>query len=78
MTKKNENEPTKKTEDDSAKNGAKSDGGQIGARQQLLARVAGDVASGIVSAPSESAVTAKAIAAIAVDIAEEILKKAGL
>jgi hypothetical protein len=47
-------------------------------RAYLLARVAGDIAAGIVSAPSDSADTAEAIAAIAVDIAEEILKQAGL
>lgn len=70
-----------------AKNEAKKneDGGKIEAgaasdpaRQLLLARVAGDVASGIMCSPSESASTAEAIAAIAVDVAEEILKKAGL
>ena len=33
-------------------------------RQYLLARVAGDVASGIVCAPSESTSTAEAIAAV--------------
>ena len=45
-------------------------------RQILLARVAGDVASGIVVAPSKKATTAEAIAEIAVDIAEEIVKRA--
>jgi len=61
--------------------GSEVDGTKIvraDARQQLLARVAGDVASGIVCSPSESTSTAEGIAAVAVDIAEEILKKAGL
>jgi hypothetical protein len=48
------------------------------ARKHLLARVAGDIASGIVSEPSESSMTAAGVAEISVDIAEEILKKAGL
>lgn len=48
------------------------------ARQHLLARVAGSVAAGIVGAPSEKASTAAAVAEIAVEIAEEILKKADL
>jgi hypothetical protein len=47
-------------------------------RTVLLAHVAGSVASGIVVAPSKTATTAAAIAAIAVDIADEILKKVGL
>jgi hypothetical protein len=47
-------------------------------RKVLLARVAGDVASGIIVAPSKSAASAAAIAEIAVDVAEEILKRAGL
>lgn len=47
-------------------------------RAVLLAHVAGSAASGIVAAPSETSVTAASIAAIAVDVAEEILKKSGL
>lgn len=47
-------------------------------RKHLLAGVAGSIASGIVSSPSESTGTAAAIAAVAVDVAEEILKKIGL
>lgn len=50
----------------------------LDARKVLLARVAGDVASGIIVAPSKSATSAGAIAEIAVDVAEEILKRAGL
>lgn len=51
---------------------------QFEARRHLLARVAGSVASGIVGAPSEGSTTAAAVAEIAVDIADEILKKVGL
>jgi hypothetical protein len=47
-------------------------------RGQLLARVAGDVASGIMTTPSASTPSAAAVAAIAVDVAEEILKKIDL
>jgi hypothetical protein len=50
----------------------------IEARQRLVASVAGSVAAGIVTAPSKKATTAAAIAEIAVDIAEEIVKKVGL
>lgn len=51
---------------------------QSPARECLLAQVAGNIAAGVVTAPSDLASSAEAIAAIAVDIAEEILKKAGL
>lgn len=47
-------------------------------RQKLVASVAGSVAVGIVTAPSKKATTAAAIAEIAVDIAEEIVKRVGL
>jgi len=47
-------------------------------RARLLARVAGNVASGIVQSPSESSGSAGAIAEISVDIAEAILQKIGL
>jgi hypothetical protein len=47
-------------------------------RTVLLAHVAGSVASGIVVSPSKALTTAASIAEIAVDIADEILKKAGL
>lgn len=50
----------------------------IEARRRLVASVAGSVAAGIVVAPSKKATTAAAIAEIAVDIAEEIVKKVGL
>lgn len=66
MTKKPTNEP------------AVEDDGPQDPRKRLLARVAGTVAAGVVSNPSEAAVNATAIATIAVDIAEEILKKIGL
>jgi hypothetical protein len=47
-------------------------------RKRLLARVAGNIASGIVGVPSKSTSTGTSIAAVAVDIAEEILTRAGL
>ena len=80
MTKKSEN--NRKNNVSGAKI-AKDNGEDPGAksaqyRQYLLARVAGDVASGIAGAPSESVMTAEAIATVAVDVAEEILKKVGL
>lgn len=47
-------------------------------RKRLLARVAGNVAAGIVMSPSPSATKAEAIADISLDIAEAILQKIGL
>lgn len=47
-------------------------------RKQLLARVAGSVAAGVMASPSESAASADGVAAIAVDIAEAILQKIGV
>jgi hypothetical protein len=47
-------------------------------RKRLLARVAGNIAAGIISDPSEATVSAEGIAGIAVDVAEAILKKIGL
>ena len=47
-------------------------------RKELLARVAGAVAAGLVASPSPSIATASGMATAAVDIAEEILKKAGI
>jgi hypothetical protein len=72
---------TQKTESEAPK--SNSNGvtpGDHGAerRQILVATVAGSVAAGIVTAPSKKATTAVAIAEIAVDIAEEIVKRAGL
>jgi len=82
MTKKTENEGAKKsgakiTSDQSARP-ARQQLLHVDSRAYLLARVASNVATGIVSAPSASTTTAVGIAEIAVDIAEEILKKAGL
>jgi hypothetical protein len=51
---------------------------KIDPRKRLLARMAGNVAAGLLSAPSEATASAEAIAAIAVDIAEAILKKVGV
>lgn len=51
---------------------------RIDPRKKLLARVAGDVASGLVAAPSPSISSSDGIATVAVDIAEQILKKAGI
>lgn len=52
--------------------------GQHDPRKRLLARVAGNVAAGIVMSPSPSATKALAVAEISVDIAEAILQKVGL
>jgi hypothetical protein len=46
-------------------------------RKELLARVAGAVAAGLVTTPSPSIASPSGMATAAVDIAEEILKKAG-
>ena len=46
-------------------------------RKELLARVAGSVAAGLVTSPSPSITKPEGMATVAVDIAEEILKKAG-
>ena len=47
-------------------------------RKELLARVAGSVAAGLVASPSPSIASASSMATAAVDIADEILKKAGI
>ena len=47
-------------------------------RKRLLARVAGNIAAGIMQAPSESTETPEAIAEVSVDIGEAILQKIGL
>lgn len=51
---------------------------RISPRQELLARVAGSVAAGIVGDPSPATESALTIAAVAVDIAAHILEKAGI
>jgi hypothetical protein len=78
-TKKSESKKTKKSGEVLPRT-AKKDASEpkIDPRKKLLARVAGDVASGVVGSPSESTPNAEAVAAIAVDVAEEILKKVGL
>jgi len=50
----------------------------IDKRKELLARVAGSVAAGLVTSPSPSIATPSTMATAAVDIADEILKKAGI
>ena len=50
----------------------------IDKRKELLARVAGSIAAGLVTAPSPSIASPWTMATAAVDIAEEILKKAGI
>ena len=50
----------------------------IDKRKELLAQVAGSIASGMVQAPSPSISTPSSMATAAVDIAEEILLKAGI
>jgi hypothetical protein len=47
-------------------------------RKELLAKVAGAVAAGLVTSPSPSIASPSGMATAAVDIAEEILKKAGI
>ena len=47
-------------------------------RKELLARVAGSIAVSLVSSPTPDIATPAGIATAAVDIAEEILKKAGI
>jgi hypothetical protein len=49
-----------------------------GDRLQLLARVAGNVAAGFVSAPSPALSSVDKIASASVDVAEAILKRIGL
>ena len=50
----------------------------IDKRKELLARVAGTIAAGLVTAPSPAIATPAAMAMAAVDIAAEILKQAGI
>lgn len=47
-------------------------------RKELLARVAGSIAAGLVQSPSPSIASPPAMATAALDIAEEILKQAGI
>jgi hypothetical protein len=47
-------------------------------RKRLLARMAGNIACGVVSNPSEAAASVDAVASISVEIAEGILQKIGL
>ena len=50
----------------------------IDKRKELLARVAGSIAAGLVTAPSPSIASPSSMATAAVDIAEAILKQAGI
>jgi len=50
----------------------------IDKRKELLARVAGSIAAGLVTSPSPAIATPVAMATAAVDIADEILKQAGI
>lgn len=50
----------------------------IDKRKELLAKVAGSIAAGLVTSPSPSIATPSTMAMAAVDIAEEILKKVGI
>ena len=50
----------------------------IDKRKELLARVAGSIAAGLVTAPSPSIASPSSMATVAVDIAEEILKQTGI
>lgn len=47
-------------------------------RKELLAQVAGSVAAGLVTSPTPSIASPAGMATAAVDIAEEILRKAGI
>lgn len=47
-------------------------------RKRLLARMAGNIAAGVITSPSKSVKTAEGVAEISVDVAEAILKKIGL
>ena len=47
-------------------------------RKELLARVAGSIAAGLVTSPSPSIASPSSMATVAVDIAEEILKQTGI
>lgn len=51
---------------------------EILTRKRLLARMAGNIAAGIVAAPSDATSSPEAVADIAVDIGEAILQKIGL
>ena len=50
----------------------------IDPRKELLVRIAGSIAARLVTSPSPSIASAASMAAVAVDIAEEILQKAGI
>lgn len=52
--------------------------GDVIKRKRLLARVAGQVASGLMVSPSPKVSSSEKIADVAVDVAEAILKKVGL
>lgn len=70
---------TQKTESEAPKKNGETEHGYAAEKRQILvATVAGNVAAGIVTSPSKKTNTAAAIAEIAVDIAEEIVKRAGL
>ena len=64
--------------DGEALNGSFPAAASINKRKELLARVAGSIAAGLVTSPSPSIATPSTMAMAAVDIAEEILKKAGI
>lgn len=51
---------------------------QIDRRKELLAQVAGAVATGLVMAPSDSIATPRSLGTAAVEIAEAILEEAGI
>lgn len=71
MTKKSDNEDMKNTNDVT---GPEMDT----KRKRLLARVAGHVAGGILVSPSPKVSSSETIAQVAVDVAEAILRRAGL
>lgn len=73
-----ENRMSQKNEGRGSNKDAESDAAEARGRRCLLVQVAGHVAAGIIVAPSATTANAAAVAEVAVDIAEEILKKAGL
>jgi hypothetical protein len=66
------------TKSDDAKKNDNEPNADLDPRKLLLARMAANIAAGIVTAPSKATSNAEAIAAVSVDVAGEILKQVGL
>jgi hypothetical protein len=80
MTKKTQSKTTAKRTSGavSKKSTSTPDRDRIDPRTKLLVRVAGNVAGTLASSPSPAISSAEAIATVAVDIAEQILLRAGV